>query len=400
MIGILIIGYNEKSGPYLDLQIPSLLCELKDIDLSSLKDLYQESRNRMEGPNFYKKEIKENITTYYFYTGYSALHYVGRPGYAIFTLFSDDNEIPELIEGMLRRVAHELLPQKEASTFTSLFQDYYELLKNEELGEFWEEIGEKQDIPIQAIKKMESKIEEDSKDSQQIENIKEEYENKINVLSLEINELKEKTDNLTTALHEAKEESDHKDSVINQLEKEIINLKAIEQESIKQANIINEKTQEIAELKAIVEKSEAQAEELAKLKDIMVISKKQSEDLEKQARELDDLKAELEIVKKENEELQDKSRNVDQITNEKEEIKLELKIAKADLETLKRETNNFLSTITDLKLELKKKKEELASGKQDKKVINDDMINMKKEIKVLRRERDHYKNIVKEKNLL
>jgi FtsZ-binding cell division protein ZapB len=59
-----------------------------------------------------------------------------------------------------------------------------------------------------------------------------------------------------------------------------------------------------------------------------------------------------------------------------------------------------LDTITALKLELKQLKDKLASEGTPQKRTTDRIIELKKEIKVLRRERDHYKAIVKENDLL
>ena len=65
-----------------------------------------------------------------------------------------------------------------------------------------------------------------------------------------------------------------------------------------------------------------------------------------------------------------------------------------------RENEAHLDTITNLKLEMRKLKQPIHSDSTDKGKKKDDIIDLKKELKVLRRERDHYKEIVKKNKLL
>jgi len=45
-------------------------------------------------------------------------------------------------------------------------------------------------------------------------------------------------------------------------------------------------------------------------------------------------------------------------------------------------------------------RQQISSGNSDKGKKKDDIVEMKKELKVLRRERDHYKEIIKKNKLL
>ena len=65
-----------------------------------------------------------------------------------------------------------------------------------------------------------------------------------------------------------------------------------------------------------------------------------------------------------------------------------------------RENESHLDTITNLKLEIRELKQPISSEKIAKGIKKDDIIDMKKELKVLRRERDHYKDLVKKNKLL
>ncbi len=427
LIGILLIGFNEKTGPYVDIQFPSLLLEVEDIDISSLKEFYEEQRNRMEGPIFLIKEFKPELIGSFFYTGYSVLHYVGRPGYGIFIFFSEEKDIPEKLEGMIRRLAHELLPQKETPTFTSLFHDYYDLIKKSELGEFWDEIGEKQPIQENLISETpDTTIVDDNsfkhiEDKQNLKEILEAEKSKVFELTLHLDQLKKQLEDLDNELQTKIEELEEKDRVIEKLEIENNSLKESSENSVRQVVTIKNQEQEIRELNKKLEEFQAQVNELMKLQDIVEKSKQQEEELDIKSKELEELQSQIENLRNENEKLNKSSKDYEmlsvqnnQLQSKFDEISLEIKDItsqnaqflsnnaqlKEEVGSLKAENNNFLTTITDLKLELKNIKEKNVVDSQAKEKIDDEIIDLKKEIKVLRRERDHYKQNVKEKNLL
>ena len=98
--------------------------------------------------------------------------------------------------------------------------------------------------------------------------------------------------------------------------------------------------------------------------------------------------------------IDEKSKNFDSIEKENEEIKNKNQKLEEQMIKVKNDNESFLSTITHLKLELKELRENLNGEQRNKDKVKDEIIEMKKEIKVLRRERDHYKNIIKDKDLL
>ncbi|MBN1802297.1 MAG: hypothetical protein JW891_12370 [Candidatus Lokiarchaeota archaeon] len=393
MIGTLLIGYNDKTGPFIDIQIPSLLLEVEDIDVSYLKELYQEQRNLMEGPTYMIKQIKPELFACYFYTGYSVLHYVGRPGYCVFVFYSEKNDVNENLEGMIRRLAHELLPQKETPTFSSLLHDYYELIKKGELGQYWGEIGEKQPPREETIliTEPESTITPVLNENMQI--LKDELEAekaKVAELNLQLEDLKKQYENLEIKLKEKTEQLGEKEKKSEELIAEIKILKEVDKNSEHQSETIKNQEREIEDLNLKINELGQQLNEVVELRKIAQNSKQQEEIIEKKSKEFLDLQSQFTNLSAKFEELT--SQNANLVKNSE--------IIQEEIGSLKNDNNNFLTIITDLKLELKKKKEEIVFEKREKEKIDDEIIDLKKEIKVLRRERDHYKQIVKEKNLL
>ncbi|MFX1276375.1 MAG: hypothetical protein ACFFAT_15220, partial [Promethearchaeota archaeon] len=196
MKGIILISNDEKSGPFIDIQYPSLLCDVEEIIPSELIKFYEEQKESMVGPSFFETKLKDGIILAFFYTGFSSAHYVGKPEYAILVLLSEETTT-ENLEGMIRRIAHELLPQRNEAVFYALFQDYYDLLKNGELGPFWEEIGEKQEHDISESIEIKSNVDEGN-----IQDKKGEFvnNNEINLLKKQIKEQEKKLENWSEEL--------------------------------------------------------------------------------------------------------------------------------------------------------------------------------------------------------
>ena len=71
-----------------------------------------------------------------------------------------------------------------------------------------------------------------------------------------------------------------------------------------------------------------------------------------------------------------------------------------EIDKLKSQITVHLDSITSLKLEGKNTKANISAKEKEKETFKEQIFDLKKEIKVLRRERDHYRKIVKEKNLL
>jgi len=70
------------------------------------------------------------------------------------------------------------------------------------------------------------------------------------------------------------------------------------------------------------------------------------------------------------------------------------------IDKLKNQNSVHIDSITTLKLDIKNLKNEVKTKENEKETVKDQILDLKKEIKILRRERDHYRKIVKEKNLL
>jgi len=66
----------------------------------------------------------------------------------------------------------------------------------------------------------------------------------------------------------------------------------------------------------------------------------------------------------------------------------------------RRESESHLETINNLRLAQRNIQQQIDSKTSGKKKGKDDIVEMKKELKVLRRERDHYQEIVKKNKLL
>ncbi|MBA7592976.1 hypothetical protein ES708_35181 [subsurface metagenome] len=81
-------------------------------------------------------------------------------------------------------------------------------------------------------------------------------------------------------------------------------------------------------------------------------------------------------------------------------LEKEIKNLKNEVEKSQNQITIHIDTITNLKLDAKNLKSKISSKDEEKETLKDQSLDLKKEIKVLRRERDHYKKIVKENNLL
>ncbi|GAH76496.1 unnamed protein product, partial [marine sediment metagenome] len=125
--------------------------------------------NKKMEPNYVEMKLNDEISVASFYSGFSFRHYVGKPNFAIIIFLSQDDVLSNEFEGMMRRIAHELLPKREALNFDDILGQYYEMLKKEELTSYWEEIIEGETSIIVVKKK-----EEEKQDTEEIEDAKRE----------------------------------------------------------------------------------------------------------------------------------------------------------------------------------------------------------------------------------
>ncbi len=65
-----------------------------------------------------------------------------------------------------------------------------------------------------------------------------------------------------------------------------------------------------------------------------------------------------------------------------------------------KDNDRHLDSIVNLKLKLRELRNKISSEVDVQENLKEVTIDLKKEIKVLRRERDHYKEIIKKKNLI
>ena len=388
----MILGFKENSEAFIDAQHPSDLLKSLNLNAADLTNIYTLHWTENKEPNFFQMEIKD-ISVASFFTGFSPGRYVGRPNCAI-TVFLDNEEIEEKglsedFEGMIRRLAHIVLTKRDNNPdFDDMFKEFFLMLKNEDLEPYWEEVEEKE-IDEELVNG-EEVVEEEEIDEELVseEEVVEEVVNEEIMIEEEISdefmsgELKTKIiDQLENGIS-----GDHLDKLEKEVVEEEINdlkrqLKESNEEIGELIKSITEYQFDREEIDEIIDKNEALKEDINKLTEQ---SNQQNEEKKKLEDKITELMIELEEKRNEFKiELEEKETKINELNQE--------------IEKLKKENINQLDRITGLKIELRK----LTS--KDEKVqdnLADAMIDMKKELKVLRRERDHYKKIVKDNDLL
>ena len=393
--GIIILGFEKYSKTRIDTQFPSNICEFLGVTTETLKGLVEHHMNKKMEPNYIELTLQDEVNVASFYSGFSFRHYVGNPNFAICIFLSQDDILSNEFEGMMRRIAHELLPKREALNFDDILGQYYEMLKKEELLPYWEEIIEGE-ISVITAKKKEEELdvveEKKSKDTKP-------------VISKEEADIKKKNSKLQELL-------DEKKSKIRELTRKYTELVS---ENTKKSEEIQSYKEEISEQYIKLEKWSQQMADLnqnnAKLMaDIKILNQKIEERddfLKEKERQIEALSTKLTGA----EEVEDEAEKMLQEKVDLKNINLGLnseleKLEKAnrsllnEIDKLKSQITVHLDSITSLKLEGKKTKANISAKEKEKETFKEQMFDLKKEIKVLRRERDHYRKIVKEKNLL
>jgi hypothetical protein len=146
--GIIILEFDENDNFSISTQFPINICEFLKVDSKNLKPLSEQHLAKKMEPNYLEMKLTDSITVSSFYTGFSFRHYVGKPNYAIIVFLSEDDFLIDDFEGMMRRIAVELLPKKDALNFDDIFGRYYDMLKNGELTPYWEETIEGEIIKV------------------------------------------------------------------------------------------------------------------------------------------------------------------------------------------------------------------------------------------------------------
>ena len=395
MKGIVILGFDEKFKVNIDTQVPSNLSEFLGLNsklLSILADLHKQ--NKME-PHLIETKLNDELEVISFYSGFSFRHYVGKPHFAISIFLSEGDEVFTEVEGMLRRLAHELLPKREALNFDDILGQYYEMLKKEELTPFWEEIveGESSEIPKKELTKMESKVTDSNKNQEGLN-----QEEELKDMPEEIGGNGEKTQELQELLEE-------KMGKIRELSKKFTDLTTEKNSLLEQIESLKkELSEQYIKLerwsKQMADLSENNAKLMDEIKSLNKNLRSKEDTLLKRERENKELQNKLkkaeEIEKEAEKTLQEK----DELLQVEEDLNSQIEQLNEELEKIRNQNSIHLDSITNLKLEIKKHKDLGSDNLKETKQLQEEIFDLKKEIKVLRRERDHYQKIVKDKKLL
>ncbi|MFX1457671.1 MAG: hypothetical protein ACFFDB_20075, partial [Promethearchaeota archaeon] len=142
MKGIVILKLSENSEPIIDVEYPEDITEELQISTSGLMSLFEQHKIVKTGPNYLEMQIKRNVSVASFFTGHSEKSFLGKPEHAITIFLSDDDILPRTFEGQVRRIAFELLPNRDAPDFYDQFVNYFNLLKKGELDPYYQQILE------------------------------------------------------------------------------------------------------------------------------------------------------------------------------------------------------------------------------------------------------------------
>ncbi|MFX1375147.1 MAG: hypothetical protein ACFFA0_04990 [Promethearchaeota archaeon] len=356
MRGIIVLKLSKDSEPAIDVQYPENICEELEISTSGLLSLYEQHETVKTGPNYLEMQIKRNVSVASFFTGHSNRSFLGKPDHSITIFLSDDDTLPNTFEGQVRRIAFELLPKRQEPNFYDLFVQYFELLKKGELDPYYEQILEL----TQDLSSKKQRINDLAQKVSLLVSDRTAHLKNVDALKDEINELYTKMDNWSAQMAELNEYN---------------------------ASL----TQKIKELNMIINQQKGQLiqkdNQITNLSNVINDKIEIEEGAEK-------LLNQIKMIKSQNQTL---SEEISQLNETNKNLKFQ--VLKAN-----RENEDHLDTITNLKLEIRELKQHPTSeniaentGKGKKK---DEIIEMKKELKVLRKERDHYKDIVKKNKLL
>ncbi len=404
--GIAVLGFNDKSEIHIETQFPSNICEFLGVTSEILKGLAKSHMDKKMEPHFAEVLLNSDVNVASFYSGFSFRHYVGKPNFAICIFLSQEDVSNTELEGRLRRIAHELLPKREALNFDDILGQYYDMLKKDELSTYWEEIiegetsvvetnktvGEKQVKSVnEAIDKSETRIQEEAKENPLIGNDYDEIKNKNSELEDLLEEKKSKIRELTRKYTEVVSENTTYEEEIQSLKNEISEQYIkLEKWSQQMADLNQNNAKLIDDLK-ILNQNIFERIEFIKEKE------KRIELLSNKLTGAEELEVEAEKVLQEKEDMKNINLSLNSELEKSEDTQKRLL---GEIDKLKAQNSVHIDSITTLKLNMKNLKSESKTKDNEKESIKDQMLDLKKEIKILRRERDHYRKIVKEKSLL
>ncbi|MHA1985358.1 MAG: hypothetical protein ACW98D_01850 [Promethearchaeota archaeon] len=352
MRGIIILKLSKNSEPSIDVQYPEGISEDLQISTSGLQSLFEQHKTVKTGPNYIEMQIKRNVSVASFFTGHSERSFLGKPDHAITIFLSDDDTLPKTFEGQVRRIAFDLLPKREEPDFYDQFVKCFDLLKKGELDPYYQQM-------VELTQDLSSKRERINDLAQKVSLLvsdRSDHLKNVDDLKDEINGLYVKMDNWSSQMAELNEYNASLTMKIKEL------------------------TQSSSQTKGGLEQKD---EEITKLRTIL----KEKEELEDGAEQLLE---QFRQIKNENENLQHEIEKLNE-TNKK----LKFQVLKE-----RRESESHLETINNLRLAQRNIKQQIDSRNTSNKKGKDDIIEMKKELKVLRRERDHYQEIIKKNKLL
>ena len=417
--GIFILGFNDKSEAYIETQFPSNNCEFLGITSEFLKGLVKIHMDKKMEPHFAEVLLDTDVNVASFYSGFSFRHYVGKPNFAICVFLSQENVSNTELEGRLRRIAHELLPKREALNFDDILGQYYDMLKKDELSTYWEEIievetsvvevevnkneGEEQGKSLnEVVEKSEKKVQDIKGENLLLSNEYEEIKNKNRELEDLLEEKKRKIRELTRKYTEVVSENTKFEEEIQSLKSEISEQYIkLEKWSQQMADMNQNNAKLINDLKILNQKI-YERDEFVKEKE------KRIEVLSNKLTGAEELEGEAEKVLQEKEDMKNINRGLSSELEKSEYTRKRL-LSEIDklknqnsvqIEKLENQNSVYIDSITTLKLDMKNLKNEVKTKENEKETIKDQILDLKKEIKILRRERDHYRKIVKEKSLL
>jgi len=404
--GIIVLGFNEKSEVHIETQFPSNICEFLGITSEVLKRLVSAHMDKKMEPHFAEVLLDNDVIVASFYSGFSFRHYVGKPNFAICIFLSQEDVSNTELEGRLRRIAYELLPKREALNFDDILGQYYDMLKKDELSTYWEEIiegetsvvetnktvGKKQVKSVnEPIDKSETRIQGEEKENLLMGNDFDEIKNKNSELEDLLEEKKSKIRELTRKYTEVVSENTTYEEEIQSLKDEISEQYIkLEKWSQQMADLNQNNAKLIDDLKILNQKI-FERDEFIKEKE------KRIEALSNKLTGAEELEVEAEKVLQEKEDMKNINLNLNSELEKSEDTQKRLL---GEIDKLKAQNSVHIDSITTLKLNMKNLKTESKTRDNEKESIKDQMLDLKKEIKILRRERDHYRKIVKEKSLL
>ncbi|MFX1419125.1 MAG: hypothetical protein ACFE9N_09425 [Promethearchaeota archaeon] len=348
MKGIVILNLDKKSELSKDIEYPENVCEELGVTDSMLATVFEEHKKVRTGPNYLEMQIKRDLSVASFFTGHSSRHFIGKGDHVITVFLSDEDMLPRNFEGQVRRIAFDLLPKRKEKKFKDLFAKSYELLEKGDLDAYWQErqeleyeIGEKKEKIDDLAHKVSLLVSDRSEHLRNVDALKNEVASlysKLENWSMQMAELNEYNANLTSKNRELNRLINVQKLSLDQKDERINNLKA----KLGDTNEIEKGAEKLlTEIKRIKQDNENLIQEIAKLNE----------------------------------------------TNKK----LKFQLLKANRES---------ESVTKLELEIKRLNDKILGVKNEKENIKRQLTDLGEEIKLVRKDRDEYYKIIKEKNLL